>query len=135
MVREFRFRGLNVDQLKNLSIEALLPLLNARQRRSLDKRVGKYMNDEKRKLRERIKNVREGNSNETIRTHVRDMIILPDMVGITINIHNGKEFSPITIKPEMIGHYLGEYSITNKRVQHGAPGVGASRSSLYVPLK
>ncbi|HEX6377832.1 MAG TPA: 30S ribosomal protein S19 [Nitrososphaeraceae archaeon] len=135
MVREFRFRGLNVDQLKNLSIEALLPLLNARQRRSLDKRVGKYMNDEKRKLRERIKNVREGNSNETIRTHVRDMIILPDMVGITINIHNGKDFSPITIKPEMIGHYLGEYSITNKRVQHGAPGVGASRSSLYVPLK
>ncbi len=135
MVREFRFRGLNVDQLKNLSIEALLPLLNARQRRSLDKRVGKYMNDEKRKLRERIKSVREGNSNETIRTHVRDMIILPDMVGITINIHNGKEFNPITIKPEMIGHYLGEYSITNKRVQHGAPGVGASRSSLYVPLK
>lgn len=135
MVREFRFRGLNVDQLKNLSIEALLPLLNARQRRSLDKRVGKYMNDEKRKLRERIKNVREGNSNETIRTHVRDMIILPDMVGITINIHNGKDFSPITIKPEMIAHYLGEYSITNKRVQHGAPGVGASRSSLYVPLK
>ncbi len=135
MVREFRFRGLNVDQLKNLSIEALLPLLNARQRRSLDKRVGKYMNDEKRKLRERIKNVREGNTNETIRTHVRDMIILPDMVGITINIHNGKDFSPITIKPEMIGHYLGEYSITNKRVQHGAPGVGASRSSLYVPLK
>jgi small subunit ribosomal protein S19 len=135
LVREFRFRGLNVDQLKNLSIEALLPLLNARQRRSLDKRVGKYMNDEKRKLRERIKNVREGNSNENIRTHVRDMIILPDMVGITINIHNGKDFSPITIKPEMIGHYLGEYSITNKRVQHGAPGVGASRSSLYVPLK
>ena len=135
MVREFRFRGLNVDQLKNLSIEALLPLLNARQRRSLDKRVGKYMNDEKRKLREGIKNVREGNSKETIRTHVRDMIILPDMVGITINIHNGKDFSPITIKPEMIGHYLGEYAITNKRVQHGAPGVGASRSSLYVPLK
>lgn len=135
MVREFRFRGLNVDQLKNLSIEALLPLLNARQRRSLDKRVAKYMNDEKRKLRERIKNVREGNSKEAIRTHVRDMIILPDMVGITVNVHNGKEFSPITIKPEMIGHYLGEYAITNKRVQHGAPGVGASRSSLYVPLK
>jgi small subunit ribosomal protein S19 len=135
LVREFRFRGLNVEQLKNLSIEALLPLLNARQRRSLDKRVGKYMNDEKRKLRERIKNVREGNSKQTIRTHVRDMIILPDMVGITLNIHNGKDFSPITIKPEMIGHYLGEYSITNKRVQHGAPGVGASRSSLYVPLK
>ena len=133
MVREFRFRGYNVEQLKNLSIEALLPLLNARQRRSLDKRVGKYMDDQKRKLRERIKSVREGTSNEAIRTHVRDMIILPDMVDITINIHNGKEFTPITMK--MIGHYLGEYAITNKRVQHGAPGVGASSSSLYVPLK
>jgi small subunit ribosomal protein S19 len=93
------------------------------------------MNDEKRKLRERIKGIRDGSTNETLRTHVRDMIILPDMVGITINVHNGKDFTPITMKPEMIGHYLGEYAITNKRVQHGAPGVGASRSSLYVPLK
>ena len=122
MVREFRFRGYNVDQLKNLSIEALLPL-------------GNYIDDQKRKLRERIKSVREGKSSETLRTHVRDMIILPDMVDITINVHNGKDFAPVTIKPEMIGHYLGEYAITNKRVQHGAPGVGASRSSLYVPLK
>jgi len=93
------------------------------------------MNDEKRKLRERIKGIRDASTNETLRTHVRDMIILPDMVGITINVHNGKDFTPITMKPEMIGHYLGEYAITNKRVQHGAPGVGASRSSLYVPLK
>jgi small subunit ribosomal protein S19 len=57
------------------------------------------------------------------------------MVGLTIHVHNGKEFAQVSIKPEMIGHYLGEYAITNKRVQHGAPGVGASRSSLYVPLK
>lgn len=135
MVREFRFRGLNVDQLKNLSIEALLPLLNARQRRSLDKRVGKYMNDDKRKLRGDIKLAREGKINGSIKTHVRDMIILPDMVDLTIGVHNGKEFFAVQIRPEMIGHYLGEYSITNKRVQHGAPGVGSSRSSLYVPLK
>jgi small subunit ribosomal protein S19 len=63
------------------------------------------------------------------------MIILPDMVGLTIFVYNGKEYSSVTIKREMIGHYLGEYAITNKRVQHGAPGVGSSRSSLYVPLK
>jgi small subunit ribosomal protein S19 len=93
------------------------------------------MNDEKRKLREEMKLSREGKLSSPIRTHVRDMIILPDMIDLTINVHNGKDFSPIQIRPEMIGHYLGEYSITNKRVQHGAPGVGASRSSLYVPLK
>jgi len=63
------------------------------------------------------------------------MIILPDMIGLTVLVHNGKEFVSYVIKPEMVGHYLGEYAITNKRVQHGAPGVGSSRSSLYVPLK
>jgi len=118
-----------------MSIESLLPLMNSRQRRSLDKRVGKYMNDDKRKLRGDIKLAREGKINGSIKTHVRDMIILPDMVDLTIGVHNGKEFFAVQIRPEMIGHYLGEYSITNKRVQHGAPGVKASRSSLYVPLK
>ena len=135
MVREFRFRGYNQDQLKSISIEALLPLLNARQRRSLNKRVGKYMNGQKRKLREEIKLALNGRLNNKLKTHVRDMIILPDMIGLSISVHNGKEFYEVTIKPEMVGHYLGEYAITNKRVQHGSPGVGSSRSSLYVPLK
>lgn len=135
MVREFKFRGYTPEQLQTLSIENLLPLLKSRQRRSLDKRVSTYMNDEKRKLREKVKLAREGKLKGQLRTHVRDMIILPDMVGLTIHVHNGKEFAQVAIKPEMIGHYLGEYAITNKRVQHGAPGVGASRSSLYVPLK
>lgn len=93
------------------------------------------MNDDKRKLREKVKLAKEGKLKGNIRTHTRDMIILPDMVGLTIHVHNGKEFAQVSIKPEMIGHYLGEYAITNKRVQHGAPGVGSSRSSLYVPLK
>jgi small subunit ribosomal protein S19 len=135
LVREFKFKGYSVEKMKTMSIESLLPLMNSRQRRSLDKRVGKYMNDEKRKLREDMKLAREGKLNKSIKTHVRDMVILPDMIDLTINVHNGKDFTPINIRPEMIGHYLGEYSITNKRVQHGAPGVGASRSSLYVPLK
>lgn len=135
MVREFKFKGYTPEQLQTLSIENLLPLLNSRQRRSLDKRVGKYMSDEKRKLREKVKLAREGKLKGQLKTHVRDMIILPDMVGLAIYVHNGKEFAPVNIRPEMIGHYLGEYAITNKRVQHGAPGVGASRSSLYVPLK
>ena len=57
------------------------------------------------------------------------------MVGVTVNVYSGKEFVPVAITTEMVSHYLGEYVITNKRVSHGAPGVGASRSSLYVPLK
>ena len=135
MVRDFKFKGYTPEQLQSLSIENVLPLLNSRQRRSLDKRVSTYMNDDKRKLREKIKLARDGKLKGNSRTHVRDMIILPDMIGLTIMVHNGKEFAQVAIRPEMIGHYLGEYAITNKRVQHGAPGVGASRSSLYVPLK
>jgi small subunit ribosomal protein S19 len=88
------------------------------------------MNDQKRTLREEIKLARDGKLKTKLKTHVRDMIILPDMIGLS-----GKEFFDVTIRPEMVGHYLGEYAITNKRVQHGSPGVGSSRSSLYVPLK
>ena len=70
-----------------------------------------------------------------LKTHVRDLIILPEMVGVKIGVHNGKEFVAMEIRPEMIGHYLGEFAITNKPVRHGTPGIGASRSSMYVPLK
>ena len=68
-------------------------------------------------------------------THLRHVLIFPYMKGVKIKVFSGKEFRPVVITTQMVGHYLGEYVITNKRVNHGAPGVGASRSSLYVPLK
>jgi small subunit ribosomal protein S19 len=135
LAREFKYKGYSGDQVQRLSIETLMPLLNSRQRRSLDRRLSTYMTDEKRKFREELKLSREGKLTSPLKTHLRDMIILPDMIGLSVLVHNGKEFIPFTIRPEMVGHYLGEYSITNKRVQHGSPGVGSSRSSLYVPLK
>ena len=135
MAREFKYKGYSGEQIRRLSIETLMPLLNSRQRRSLDRRLSTYMTDEKRKFREELKLSREGKLTSPLKTHLRDMIILPDMIGLSVLVHNGKEFIPFTIRPEMVGHYLGEYSITNKRVQHGSPGVGSSRSSLYVPLK
>ena len=108
----------------------MIELLPARARRSLTRGI----NDDKRKLIDSIKAQKLGKSNK-INTHLRDLIILPSMIGTTVNTFSGKEFVPVTITTEMVGHYLGEYVITNKRVSHGAPGVGASRSSLYVPLK
>lgn len=78
--------------------------------------------------------MRKGGSS-AVKTHVRNMIILPEMVGLVIGVHNGKDFVQVEIKPEMIGHYLGEFAVTNKPVRHGTPGIGASRSSMYVPLK
>jgi small subunit ribosomal protein S19 len=131
MVKEFLYRGLSKEDLDNTSLEKLFQLFNSRQRRSLTRGI----TDGKRKLIEEIKAAKAGKLKTPIKTHLRDLIVLPYMVGVTVNVYSGKEFVPLTMKTEMVGHYLGEYVITNKRVNHGAPGVGASRSSLYVPLK
>ena len=131
MVREFTYRGLSKKELEELPLDKLLKLFPARMRRSLTRGI----NDNKRKLIGEIKAAKEGKLKTPINTHLRDLIILPYMIGTTVNVYSGKEFVPVTITSEMVSHYLGEYVITNKRVSHGAPGVGASRSSLYVPLK
>ena len=131
MVKEFLYRGIPKEELDALSLEKLFLLFNSRQRRSLTRGI----TDGKRKLIGEIKSAKAGKLKNPIKTHVRDLIVLPYMVGVTVNTFSGKEFQPVTITTEMIGHYLGEYVITNKKVSHGAPGVGASRSSLYVPLK
>ena len=131
MVREFTYRGLSQKELEKLPLDTLLKLFPARIRRSLTRGI----NDNKRKLIGEIKAAKEGKLKTPINTHLRDLIILPFMIGTTVNVYSGKEFVPVTITSEMVSHYLGEYVITNKRVNHGAPGVGASRSSLYVPLK
>ncbi|HEV2137629.1 MAG TPA: 30S ribosomal protein S19 [Nitrososphaerales archaeon] len=131
MPKEFRYRGKSMEELNTMSTEALLELMSSRARRSLNRGVS----DEKRKLLEDARKIKEGKSEGQIKTHARDMIVLPTMVGLTIAVHNGREFVPLEVKPEMVGRYLGEYVITNKKVVHGTPGIGASRSSLYVPLK
>ena len=128
MVKEFTYHGLSKEELANIPNEKLFKLFTARVRRSLTRGI----NDDKRKL---IEEMKDKNQKNPIKPHLRDVIILPYMVGVTVHIFSGKEFVPITITLQMVGHYLGEYVITNKRVNHGAPGVGASRSSLYVPLK
>jgi small subunit ribosomal protein S19 len=129
--KEFRYRGFTVDQLNSMSTEAILQLLPSRARRSLNRGIS----DDKRKLLEDVRSQKDGKLEGQIKTHARDMIVLPVMVGATVGVYTGREFLPVQIKPEMIGHYLGEYAITNKKVVHGTPGIGASRSSLYVPLK
>ncbi|MEM3783416.1 MAG: 30S ribosomal protein S19 [Candidatus Bathyarchaeia archaeon] len=134
MPREFTYRGYTLEQLQSMSMDEFITLLPSRQRRSLHRGLP----PEQRALLENVRKAKEAmrkGSSVTIKTHARDMVILPEMVGLTIHVHNGKEFVPVEIKPEMIGHYLGEFAITNKPVKHGTPGIGASRSSMYVPLK
>jgi len=134
MPREFTYRGFTLEQLQEMSMDEFIMLLPARQRRSLQRGLSPEQRTLLAKVRKAKEAMRKG-QNITIKTHARDMVILPEMVGLTIRVHNGKEFVPVEIKPEMIGRYLGEFAITNKPVKHGTPGIGASRSSMYVPLK
>ena len=134
MPKEFIYQGHTLEGLQGMSMDEFIRLLPSRQRRSLQRGLTR----EQRVLLENIRSVEETSTEEqkkAVRTHVRNMIILPEMVGATIQIHDGKEFVPVEINPDMIGHYLGEFAITNKMVRHGSPGIGASRSSMYVPLK
>jgi small subunit ribosomal protein S19 len=134
MPKEFMYRGHSLISLQGMSMDEFITILPSRQRRSLQR----GLTPEQRVLLEKMRDAREAlkkGKETTVKTHVRDMIILPEMVGAKIHLHNGKEFVAIEMKPGMIGHYLGEFAITNKPVRHGTPGIGASRSSMYVPLK
>lgn len=134
MPKEFAYRGHTNDELQSMSMDEFIRLLPSRQRRSLQRGLTPEQRILLENIRSARKAVKEGGKT-AIKTHTRDMIILPEMVGVTVLVHNGKEFTAVEIKPEMIGHYLGEFAITNKPVKHGSPGIGASRSSMYVPLK
>ncbi len=133
MPREFLYRGHSIEEIQQMSMDEFIRILPARQRRSLTR----GLTADQRTLMELIRNYRRSKGKDTkpIRTHCRDMVILPEMVGLQLLVHSGKEFTSVEIKPEMIGHYIGEFVITNKKVLHGTPGIGASRSSMYVPLK
>jgi small subunit ribosomal protein S19 len=126
--KEFRFHGLNIDEVKKLSYEEFLPYIPSRTRRSLKRGLTIHQN----KL---VSDIDKAERGQVIRTHLRDMIILPSFIDHKIAVHNGKDFQEITIEPEMIGHYLGEFAITRKKVKHTGPGVGATRSSKFMPLK
>lgn len=123
---EFTFRGYTVEELKQMSIAELLPLMPARARR---------------KIRRGLSRGEEGllgrfrRGEPRIRTHLRSMIVLPEMVGRSIEVHNGKEWVKVDLQPESVFHYLGEFALTRKKVVHGTAGIGATRSSKYVPLK
>jgi len=125
-MKEFSYRGYTLEELQKMSWDEFAELLPARSRRTIKRGW-----DE-----ERMKAVRKiMNSDKVVKTHRRDLIILPQFVGKRVAVHNGKEFIEVEIKSEMIGHYLGEFALTRKEVKHSGPGVGATRSSKFVPLK
>ncbi|CAF4060275.1 unnamed protein product [Rotaria sp. Silwood2] len=133
--RKFTFRGVDLDQLLDMSNEQLMPLLHCRARRRLSRGLKRKPMALIKRLRKAKKETPELEKPQAIKTHLRDMIIVPEMVGCVVGVHQGKTFNSIEIKPEMIGYYLGEFSITYKPVKHGRPGIGATHSSRFIPLK
>lgn len=128
MAKIFKFRGHTFEELSKLSLDEFIELLPSRQRRSLKR----GLLDSHKKL---IKKLKENKGDKPIRTHARDMIVLPEFVGKRLAIHNGKEWVIVEIRPEMLGHYLGEFAITRKRVGHSGPGIGATRGTKFISVK
>lgn len=123
--KEFSYRGKTMEELKAMGLKDFMQLLPSRQRRTLKR----GLSDNHKRLLEKMRKGRN------IKTHCRNMIILPEMVGKLIKIYNGKEFVTVSIQEQMLGHYLGEFALTRKGVKHSSPGVGATRSSASVSVR
>jgi len=126
MVKIFLFKGRTIEELQKMSLEEFSKLLPSRQRRVLLRGLSK----EEKKFLERLRK-----SNKPVRTHLREIVIIPEMVFKKVLVHNGNTWVGVDIKPEMVGHRLGEFALTRKKVVHSAPGVGATKASKFMPLK
>lgn len=135
MPKVFAFRGRTLEDLKKMSIEEFSRLLASRERR----RLKRGLTDLQKNLLESIKK----NPDKFHKTHVRDIVIVPEMVGAKIGVYiggaakgqEGGKWVNVVIAPDMLGHRLGEFAITTKRVKHSAPGIGATRGSKFIATK
>ena len=126
--KEFAYRGKNLDELKKLDVREFAKYLKARPRRTVLRQfqvIEDFVNRAKIKI----------GKGKPIRTHQRDLIIVPEMVGMRIDMHNGKIFSPVTITGEMMGHTFGEFALTRSRVKHNKAGIGATKGSKFKSKK
>ena len=129
---EFTYRGYDLDELQDMDLDEVAELLPARQRRT----ILRGLSEEHQKLLDKAEDkTGQETANNPIRTHLRDMPVLPEFVGLTFAVYTGQSFERVKIEPEMIGHYLGEFQLTRNSVEHGQAGIGATRSSKFVPLK
>ncbi len=129
---DFTYRGHTLEELQEMDLDEVSELLPARARRTIDR----GLDTEQRKLLEQARAAgEEETANDPIRTHLRNMPIVPAFVGLTFAVYTGQSFERVEVEPEMIGHYLGEFQLTRTSVEHGQAGIGATRSSKFVPLK
>ncbi|KDE04512.1 40S ribosomal protein S15 [Microbotryum lychnidis-dioicae p1A1 Lamole] len=133
--KKFTYRGVELSQLLDLDSAAFTELVHARARRRFQRGLKRKPMALMKKLRTAKKDAPAGEKPAVVKTHLRNMIIVPEMIGSVVGIYNGKVFNAVEIKPEMVGFYLAEFSISYKPVRHGRPGIGATHSSRFIPLK
>lgn len=133
--KKFQYRGVELEPLLDLTLDELVRMFPARARRRLSRGLKRKPKALITRLRKAKKEAAPGERPRGIKTHLRNMIIMPEMIGSVVGIYNGKVFNGIEILPDMVGMYLGEFCITYKPVLHGRPGIGATHSSRFIPLK
>ena len=128
MKKEFTYRGKTIEELKNLEVREFAQFLPSRQRRTVLRNFQEIEN-----FISRAKNKIE--KGKAVKTHKRDIVIVPGFVGMQIGVYSGKEFIPVEIIGEMLGHKFGEFAPTRRRIQHGKAGVGATKGSKHKSKK
>ncbi|OYT36357.1 30S ribosomal protein S19 [Candidatus Pacearchaeota archaeon ex4484_71] len=126
--KEFTYRGKTLEELKNLDVREFAKLLRSRQRRTVLRQFQEVENFVKKAKKNQEKN-------KKIRTHDRYLIIVPELVGMKIQVYNGSQFIPFEVTGEMLGHRLGEFAPTRARIKHTKAGVGATKGTKHKSKK
>ncbi|MCW6159944.1 MAG: ribosomal protein S19 family protein [Candidatus Micrarchaeales archaeon] len=130
MVERIAFRGKTAQEAQALKPDEYMSLVKSRQRRTMKRQGLVY-----RELIQKVEMHKKKGITKPIRTHVREAVILPSWIGMRFDVHNGKEFQALEINASMLGHRLGEYAFSTKRVQHSAPGIKATKGSKFLAVK
>lgn len=120
--KQFTYKGKTIEELKALDVREFARYLKSRQKRTALRQfheIEKFINRAKEKIAK----------NKQVKTHQRDLVIMPEMVEMKIHVYDGHNFVPVEIQKEMLGHKLGEFAPTRARVKHGSAGVGATKGS------
>ncbi len=135
MAKEFTYMGKTLNELQQLTLADFAKLTNSRARRSIVRGLDKPTLEKVQEAFAQYKGAKLPPNTKAIKTHSRDFVIIPQMVGLKMAVYKGNSFEPVEIQPEMLGHVLGEYVLTRKQVKHGKAGIGSTKSSSAVTAK
>ncbi|MBU0958937.1 MAG: 30S ribosomal protein S19 [Nanoarchaeota archaeon] len=126
--KELTYRGKTLKELQELEVREFAKYLQSRKRRTVLRNF-QVLEDFVSRIKDKFE------KGKKIRTHYRDLVVVPAMVGMKISVYDGHAFVPVDITLEMLGHKLGEFAPSRRRVQHGSAGVGATKGSKHKSKK